>query len=286
MPRVELEGSVPTRTVAEEVVLSGKGIHSGIACTVRIRPDSAGSGLVFHRGRHIGVPADWRHADAEASDRRTVIIGEGGERFEQIEHLMAAFAAMGISDARVEQIGPEVPFLGGGSREFLEALRGVGTAENGGSRPILHIRRPIDFVDGKALIVANPDEALRASCFVEFPDTVVGSDGFTIDIDEEGFFEHVSRARTFALASDIERLRAAGLIKGGDLTNAVVFDDLRYHNEGLHFPNEVVRHKVIDLLGDLALLPYALRGHFWAWRAGHRSHVLFAQYLAGEIAET
>lgn len=276
------DSGVPTRTVAKATAIEGAGIHSGITCRVRIQPRNAGEGIAFTRAGRNPVPATWQFANAEASDRRTVIIGADEERFEQIEHLMAALYALGISDALVEQEGPEVPFLGGGSREYMDALRQAGVVENGGQFPVLHIEQTASLEDGGALLTATPHDGLFLSAFVEFPGTVVGNMGFTIGINPENFYDQVSQARTFAVARDIEALRARGLARGGNLQNAVVFDETRYHNESLDFPDEVTRHKIIDLLGDLALLGCGLNGHFWAWRAGHRSHVLFAQKIARE----
>lgn len=274
-----------TATIAREVTVTGRGIHSGLPCSVVLHARPAGSGITFQRptpGAPV-VAADLATANAEASDRRTVLVGAGGERFEQVEHLMAALYACGITDAHVVQNGPEVPFLGGGSREYMESIRGAGVTPTGGIRGVLEVTRPVQFQDGEAFFAATPHDGLRLSAFVEFPGTVVGHDGFSLEVDEESFFREVSAARTFALARDLEKLRAAGLIKGGDLGNAVVFDHERYYNESLHYPNEVVRHKIIDLLGDLALTQRTLRGHFWAWRAGHRSHVRFAQFLDREF---
>lgn len=282
-PCLEPDGQVDGLTVSSEVLIAGRGCHSGLPCSVRVTPALAGTGIVFTRGQS-DVPATWQTANAEASDRRTVLIGETGERFELVEHLMAALAAMGITDARVFQEGPEVPFLGGGSKEFMDALRGAGSSPTGGSIPRFRIAQPVTFRDGGAMFYAAPGDGLLLSAFVEFPGTVVGSDGFSLEISEDSFYREASPARTFALAKDLEMLRQAGLIKGGDLSNAVVFDHERYYNESLHFSNEVVRHKIIDLLGDLALLNVVLRGHVWAWRAGHRSHVRFVQHLAKELS--
>jgi UDP-3-O-[3-hydroxymyristoyl] N-acetylglucosamine deacetylase len=271
------------RTIQKPFVVAGTGIHSGVPCEVRLTPAEAGFGIRFARLSGSEVEAHVGNSKAELSDRRTVIVGPSGERFEQIEHLMAALSACGVTDVRVEQQGPEVPFLGGGSREYMDAIRDHGTKELEGERSPLVIDRPIALTDGEAEMVATPHDGLRLSVFVEFPGTIVGSQGYSIEVTEDGFYEEVSRARTFALARDLEMLRGAGLIKGGNLGNAVVFDHERYHNESLHYPNEVVRHKAIDLLGDLALLGRPLRGHFWAWRAGHRSHVRFANHLATEF---
>jgi UDP-3-O-[3-hydroxymyristoyl] N-acetylglucosamine deacetylase len=275
---------VARQTVAGEVRISGTGIHSGAACSVTITPAQAGEGYAFSRGGGAPVVADWRSARADESVRRTVIVGADGQRFEQVEHLLAAFAAMGITDARVEQVGPEVPFLDGGSAVYMDELRAVGTQELDSVVEVLCIDRALGLVDGDAMMTATPDNALRLSCYVEFPGTVVGSAGCTLLVDEESFRREAAPARTFALAGDIEKLRAMGLAKGGNLENAVVFDHERYHNDSLRFPDEVARHKLIDLLGDLALLGRPLRGHFWAWRAGHQGHVRLAQRIAREYA--
>lgn len=274
--------TIARHTIRQSVTIEGTGIHSGAPCRVTLRPATTG-GIQFSRpGGRETVPAHVSTADAALSDRRTVIVGPAGERFEQIEHLMAALAAHGITDLAVEQVGPEVPFLDGGSAGYCAALAQTGTAPTGTTVDPLVITRPITLHDGEARLVATPHDGLRLSCFVEFPGTVVGSAGFTLEIDRESFEREAAPARTFALARDIEKLRAAGLARGGNLDNAVIFDDVRFHNERLHFPNEPVRHKIIDLLGDLALVGRPLRGHFWAWRAGHRSHVRLAQLLAKE----
>ncbi len=270
-------------TLANPVTIPGTGIHSGLPCEVAISPAEGGTGIEFRRGGgKERVAADWRHADADESVRRTVLIGAGGERFEQVEHLMAAFSAMGITDAIVEQIGPEVPFLDGGSLTYMNRLREAGVTPLESSIDPLVIVKPLTMQDGDALLTATPHNGLRLSCFVEFPGTIVGSAGFSLDVTEDRFFEEAAPARTFALAADIEKLREMGLARGGNLDNAVVFDHEKYHNSSLHFDDEVVRHKAIDLLGDLALLGRPLRGHFWAWRAGHQSHVRFAQLIAEE----
>jgi UDP-3-O-[3-hydroxymyristoyl] N-acetylglucosamine deacetylase len=277
--------TIPRRTLAAEARFEGTGIHSGAPCRLAIRPAGAGTGILL---RHAGsdappLEAHIRHADAARSDRRTVLVGPEGQVFEQLEHVMAALAAAGITDAELEQQGPEPPFLGGGSLEFSRGIADAGVADPGGTIAPLVVDRPVSLTDGDAELVATPHDGLRLSVFVEFPGTIVGSAGFSIEVDEASFAAEVAAARTFALERDIEALRAAGLAKGGNLQNAVVFNAGRYLNEGLFYPDEVVRHKVIDLLGDLALLAGPLRGHFWAWRAGHRSHVRFAQMLSKEF---
>ena len=277
------EASVLTKTIKDEFRLAGRGIHTGAECAVRFHPQAAGHGIVFSRNSRERATALWRCADASASDRRTVLVGEDGARFEQVEHLMAALAAEGITDALLEMEGPEVPFLGGGSKEYCEALRSAGIVETDQDVEDLVVTRPVTLQDGESILTATPHDGLRLSCFVEFPGTVVGNQGISLELSAETFLREAAPARTFALKYDIDRLREAGLIKGGNLENAVVFDEKQYYNETLHFEDEVVRHKVIDLLGDLALTGRRLRGHFWAWRAGHRSHIRFVHHLAKEF---
>lgn len=272
-------GGSPRKTVSGEVEVAGAGLHTGVDCRAVIRPAEGGRGIRFLRKGAGEVPATIETADPEASVRRTVLVAADGGRVELVEHLMAAFAAAGVSDAEVEIEGPEVPFLGGGAREFLEALLGAGLEECGGGRPLLVVEEPMAFQCDGAVLAAMPAEGCRLSAYVEYPGTVVGSMGASVELDAGVFLREIAPARTFAAASEIEGLRAAGLAKGGNLQNAVVFDAGKYLTDPLYFPDEVARHKIVDLLGDLGLLGCEMRGHFWAWRAGHRTHLLFARQL-------
>jgi UDP-3-O-[3-hydroxymyristoyl] N-acetylglucosamine deacetylase len=276
------------RTVAAPVTFEGVGIHTGAPSRLEIQPAEAGSGILLSRVEDDRPPleAHIRHADGPASDRRTVLIGPEGQRFEQVEHVMAALAAHGVSDAFVEMQGPEPPFLGGGSLEYMQGLRAGGFVDftDHPWEPITLSRTVRVEADG-AEMVAAPGDDLCLSCFVEFPGTVVGSMGSTLKVTAESFESGAAAARTFALKRDIEGLWAAGLARGGSLDNALVFDETGYANESLHFPDEVSRHKIVDLLGDLALIARPLRGHFWAWRAGHRAHLAFAKAIHEEAEQ-
>jgi UDP-3-O-[3-hydroxymyristoyl] N-acetylglucosamine deacetylase len=273
------------RTVAATAVFEGVGIHTGSLSRLTVEPGPSGEGILLSRAGDSRPPleAHIRHADGAASDRRTVLVGPEGQRFEQFEHLMAALAAHGVSDARVTLEGLEPPFLGGGSLEYVQGLKATGFRDDR-DRPWepLEVGAPTRVEEEGAEMVAMPSDRLLMSCFVEFPGTVVGSMGSTLEVTATTFEEGAAAARTFAFKGDIERLWAAGLAKGGTLENALVFDEKGYANESLHFPDEVSRHKIVDLLGDLALIARPLRGHFWAWRAGHRAHIAFAKALVKE----
>ncbi len=273
------------RTVAAPVAFEGVGIHTGAPCRLEVRPAEADSGILLDRPSDERPPmeAHIRYADGPASVRRTVLIGPEGQRFEQVEHVMAALAAHGVSDALIVMEGPEPPFLGGGSLEYMRGLREGGFVDYTASPwEVLTLTRPVRVESEGAEMVAAPSDKLCLSCFVEFPGTVVGSMGSTLEVTAASFETGAAAARTFALKGDIERLRAAGLARGGTLENALVFDNSGYENEFLHFPDEVSRHKIVDLLGDLALIARPLRGHFWAWRAGHRAHIAFAKAIHEE----
>jgi len=272
------------QTLANRLVFEGRGIHTNAESRLEIAPADDGIRLEMAGTGWDPLPADVAHAAPAECERRTVLRGPAGQVFQQMEHVMAALAACGVTDARLVQTGPEPPFLDGGSREYAEGLLRVGRTKLEGKVKPLEVTEPVHFADDGAELVATPHEGLRLSCFVEFPGTIVGCMGASLEVTPEGFLAEAAPARTFALERDIEALRQAGLARGGNLHNAVVFNDERYLNEALNFPDEVARHKIIDLLGDLALIGRPLRGHFWAWRAGHRSHVLFARKLAETFA--
>ncbi|MEQ8822554.1 MAG: UDP-3-O-acyl-N-acetylglucosamine deacetylase [Sumerlaeia bacterium] len=274
----------PRRTLRDPVTFTGPGIHYAAEGVLEVHPSQNG-GLHFMTAEGERLPARWDHAVPEECDRRTVLRSKNGTVIEQCEHILAALAACGITDARLVQTGPEPPFLGGGSKEFMKGLMAAGTRELAGAEiEPLAIDRPFAFRDGDAYLMATPHAGLLLSCFVEFPNTVVGSMGVTVEITAENFLDEAAPARTFAREADIDALKKMGLARGGNLDNAVVFTQHGYRNPKLHFPDEVARHKIIDLLGDLALIGRPLRGHFWAWRAGHRSHVRFAHALIKEFS--
>lgn len=274
------------RTLAGPAAFSGVGIHSGAPMQLLVEPAASGEGLVLERAGSGWSPLPLRVelADAERSDRRTVVRGPGGQSFEQVEHILAALAACGVSDARLVFSGHEPPFLDGGAGEFTRGLLAAGLADYPAAWEPLTIQKPFALSDGAAELVATPHTGLRISCFVEFPATVVGSMGVTMEVTTQDFLLHAAPARTFARQADIDAIRAAGLGKGGTLENTVVFNESGYLNQSLRFPDEVARHKIIDALGDLALLGRPVRGHIWTWRSGHRSHVKFAQALAREYS--
>lgn len=271
--------STTRQTIAGPLDFQGAGIHSGAPCRLRILPAGQGGGGILLRRGDLELAASLEHADADASQRRTVLKAPGGQTFEQFEHVMAALAGSGVTDAVLVQEGPEPPFLDGGAAVMADAIATAGLRPLGGVLDPLVIDRATSLAVGDAELVATPHDGLRISCFVEYPGTVVGSMGASLEITPEVFRREIAPARTFAAEAEIDALRAAGFAKGGNLQNAVVFNAEHYLNDALHFADEVPRHKVLDLVGDLALIGRPVRGHLWAWRAGHGSHIRFAEHL-------
>ncbi|MGF1574009.1 MAG: UDP-3-O-acyl-N-acetylglucosamine deacetylase [Sumerlaeia bacterium] len=273
---------VQRKTLRRIATFKGNGIHTNAECTLHLLPTIAGTGIQAKRTGKPGlVPINIDYASAEKSVRRTVVVGPAPESlvFEQLEHVMAALAAADVTDVIIELDATEPPFMGGGSLEFLQGILAVGTEGLEGMVQPLVVNCPLAFDYGEAHFAATPHDGFRLSCFIEFPGTIVGSTGVSFEIDSDSFYKNVAVARTFAKKADLEKIWAAGLGKGGTLENTVVFNEDSYLNERLYFEDEVARHKIIDFLGDLALIGRPLRGHFWAWRAGHQSHVAFAQKL-------
>lgn len=270
------------KTLQRIAVFKGNGIHTNAEATLHLLPTVSGMGIQARRMGSLELtPITTEFASAEKSIRRTVVVGPkpGNLVFEQLEHVMAALAAADITDAIIEMDGPEPPFLGGGSKEYLKGILAVGTEFLDEEIAPLVIDSPMAFEYGESHFAATPHCGFRLSCFLEFPGTLIGSTGVSLEITTDSFLNEIAPARTFAKKSDLEKIWAAGLGKGGTLENTVVFDTDCYLNDKLYYDDEVARHKIIDFLGDLALIGRPLRGHFWAWRAGHQSHVAFAQKL-------
>lgn len=270
------------KTLARDVCIDGVGLHTGAAVRMRLTPAPPESGAVFVRvdAGGIEIPATIDHAGP--SFYATVLAREG-VTVSTVEHLMAALYALGVDDVRVEIDGPEVPVLDGSSLPFVEAIEGAGTIESAVERLYITLVRPISVSPGESekTISVHPCGEYRVTYAIEFPYAELGYQELTASIWRPGEFrEKLAPARTFTFESEVEALRRAGLARGGSLANAVVFGPRGLLNaEGFRFHDEPVRHKMLDLTGDLALLGRPLRGHVVAYRAGHDLHSKLARRI-------
>ncbi|MBZ5640265.1 MAG: UDP-3-O-acyl-N-acetylglucosamine deacetylase, partial [Acidobacteriia bacterium] len=253
---------------------------SGAKVRMRLLPAEAGAGILFLRTDHpeVEIPATLDHTGPSFY---ATVLQKDGVAVSTVEHLMAALYALQVDDLRVEIDGPEVPILDGSSRPFVEAILAAGTVEHPVPRLYLTVVRPVVVTLDEKRIGVYPCREYRVTYAIEFPHPGLGYQELTLSIwGADAFAEKLSPARTFTFEGEVEALRKAGLARGGSLENAVVVGANGLLNEGgLRFPDEFVRHKMLDLTGDLSLLGRPLRGHVVAYRAGHDLHGRLARRI-------
>ena len=264
------QGLVPQKTIKSAIHCRGVGVHSGDRVALTLHPAPADSGVVFRRSDLAGatVAADWRNVKESAlcttlTNRENVSIGT-------VEHLMAAFVGAAIDNCIVELDGPEVPIMDGSAAPFMFLIECAGIAEQDAARRAIKILKPIRLGDHDRMVALTPDTRFGVSFEIDFPNEAVRRQNISLEIDPDTFKNDVAKARTFGFLEDVERMRAAGLARGGSLDNAVVVSGGKVLNEdGLRYADEFVRHKVLDAVGDLYLAGAPILGHFRGVRSGH-----------------
>jgi len=267
------------QTIGAAVAFEGIGLHSGKQVRMRLTPGVANSGIVFVRQDADGltIPATLAHAGPSFY---ATVLEKDGYQVSTIEHLMAALYALQIDDLRVEIDAGELPILDGSSRPFVDAIAKVGCVEFPVEREYMTLVRPIIVSDREKRIAAYPSHEFRVTYAIEFEHPLVGYQELSVRLwHEDDFRNKLSGARTFTFEQDVEQLRANGLALGGSLDNALVIGEDRILNPDLRYPDEFVRHKMLDLTGDLSLLGRPLRAHVVAYRAGHDLHGRLARKI-------
>ncbi len=259
-------------TVRSPIALSGVGLHSGRPVRMTIRPAGADTGIRFRRtdvnGRAGLVPARW---DAVVPSRLcTRIANAQGTEVSTIEHLMAAFAGSGVHNALVELDGPEVPVLDGSAAPFVRAILGTGLRRLEAPLRALEVQSVVEMADGEAWARIEPAEVPAVEVSIEFDDRAIGRQGGSLELVGGNFVHQLSDSRTFCRLADVDAMRAAGLALGGSVHNAVVVDGARILTPGgLRHADEPVRHKMLDVVGDLSLAGAPLIGRYVGHRPGH-----------------
>ncbi|MFC0384771.1 UDP-3-O-acyl-N-acetylglucosamine deacetylase [Muricoccus vinaceus] len=267
-------GTARARTLKSAIGCVGVGLHSGAKTTLTLRPALAGDGIVFRR-TDLGLDIPARH-DTVSDTRLCTAIGEGAARIGTIEHVMAALAALGVTDAVVEVDGPEIPILDGSAAPFIFLLDCAGLVELAAPVAAIEVLRTVRVTEGEgpdaawAELSPSNGPGLDAELSIDFGATAIGRQSLSLRVTEDSFRAVLADARTFTMAEDIARLRAVGLARGGSLANAVVVDGpLVVNPGGLRHADEFVRHKLLDAVGDLALAGAPLRARFRGHRSGH-----------------
>ncbi len=266
------------RTIKTEVSFEGIGLHTGRHARVTLKPAARDEGITFIRtDKNTVIKAQ---ASSVIDTAFATTIGNNGVRIRTIEHMMAALAGLGIDNVYVEVDGPEIPILDGSSTELINVILSAGIAKQGKKRPYLMIKRPVILDDGHSKIAALPYNGRRITYSIYFNHYGFGEQMLSLDIDEETFARDIAPARTFGFLKDIEYLRTNGLAQGGSLDNAIILGENGVLNaSGLRFKDEFVRHKVLDSIGDFALLGFPIYGHMIASRSGHSTNIKFIKKL-------
>jgi UDP-3-O-[3-hydroxymyristoyl] N-acetylglucosamine deacetylase len=249
----------------------GQGLHSGAPVQLRILPAPAGAGVVFRR-------TDLDDFEVEAVSRNVARVSyatslmKKGVLISTTEHLLSALIGTGIDNAIVELDNLELPILDGSARPFVEAIRKVGIRKQRRPRTYLRIRRELELREGDKFIAVYPADTYSVSYSINFPHPLIGKETFSVDLSDGNYLSEIAPARTFGFLHEAEAMRQQGLIRGASQENAIVLTRDALMNPPLRFLNEFVRHKVLDLIGDLALLGKQILGNVVADRAGHAMH--------------
>ncbi|MFN2383114.1 MAG: bifunctional UDP-3-O-[3-hydroxymyristoyl] N-acetylglucosamine deacetylase/3-hydroxyacyl-ACP dehydratase [Gemmatimonadota bacterium] len=271
-------------TIARPVTYSGIGLHTGNQCHMTFLPAPANSGLRFVRVDLEGQPAIAVDPDHVIGVERGTSIGVDGCKVHTIEHVLAAVAVRGIDNLTIELDASEPPVGDGSSLPFWKALQEAGLQTLDAPRRRYRVEEPIFYADGPVDITLLPSDRLQVSFSIDFDHPLVNHQFESFEISPDVFEREIAPARTFGFLHEIEQLKAAGLIRGGNLRNAIVIgEDKILNDEHLRFPTELVRHKILDLLGDLKVLNVDLEAHIIANRSGHRTHLALVQILKRRI---
>lgn len=302
------------QTLAGEFKLSGIGLHSGAQVNLRVLPAIANVGRYFVRIDLPNSPIIPAQLESVSQTTLSTELTSSGASVRTVEHLLAALTAMGVDNARIEIDGPEVPLLDGSALNWVNAIASVGltpvdqksdtsdtqdrqilsnreaninetpiSSESTVNHQKLTLNTPISIHQGDIFVTAIPAPETRFSYGIDFDLPAIGNQWYSWSPEVEKFSQAIAPARTFALAHQIDQLRQAGLIKGGSLDNALVCDRSGWINPPLRFANEPVRHKILDLVGDLSLLGTIPQAHYLAYKASHNLHVQLAKAINSQL---
>ena len=283
--------AVRQTTLREQIAISGVGVHSGVPVTLTIHPADADTGIVFSRsdeqGREREVRADYR--SVTATELATVLGDHSGILCSTAEHVLAALRGLGVDNAFIELDGPEVPIMDGSAAPFVAAIDQVGLVSLNAPRRFIKVLKPVRVAKGEAFGELRPySSGFRLEVEIDFDNPLIGRQSIATDLEPDTFRRELSRARTFGFMKDVSALWSAGKALGAGFENTVVMSESRVLNaEGLRFPDEFVRHKALDAVGDLALSGAPLLGLYRSVRGGHKlNHAVLTALMSDPSAWT
>ena len=270
-------------TLFREVSCRGVGLHTGLDVSLTLKPASIGHGIVFRR-TDIGPSALIEAIPENVQNTHyATTLGKNGAEVRTIEHLMAAFAGMGVDNCLVNLSGPEVPVMDGSARPWVDLIQRAQRKRQFAPRTYLKVRERIVVSDGSRFLQLVPSEKLTVFYTMSFSYPFLGEQSVAYNLSRKTFVDSISPSRTYVFLQNLERIRSAGLGKGGSLENTVVVSDEGILNGGLRWRDELVRHKVLDVIGDLYLLGSPVVGTLIAYGAGHELHVRLVQEIQKQL---
>lgn len=276
---------IKQRTLKNVIRATGVGLHTGEKVYLTLRPAPVDSGIIFRRV-DLAQPVEVRACPENVGDTRlSTTLDHNGARVSTVEHLMSAFAGLGIDNAYVDLTAPEVPIMDGSAGPFVFLIQSAGVEEQSAHKRFIRIRKTIEIQDGDKWVRFDPWDGFKVSFTIDFDHPIFrnSTQVACIDFSTTSFVKEISRARTFGFMRQLEALRQNGLARGGGLDNAIVMDDFRILNEdGLRYEDEFVKHKILDAIGDLYLLGHPLIGAFSAKKSGHALNNLLLRALVAD----
>jgi UDP-3-O-[3-hydroxymyristoyl] N-acetylglucosamine deacetylase len=261
------------RTISAPVSCQGVGLHSGAKVNLTLLPAREDHGVVFARVDLPGKPVIPARSQYVVDTALATTLGKDGARLGTVEHLLSAISGLGVDNLRVEVDGPEVPIMDGSAAPFAGLIRSAGVRVQEAPKRFVVIKKPVTVVDGDKEATLSPARSFKVSCTIDFKHPLITDQSFELDFSDHSFSKEISRARTFGFLRDVEKLKQMGLARGGSLENAIVVDEYNILNpEPLRFPNEFVRHKILDCIGDMALFGRPVIGHLRVQKSGHALH--------------
>jgi len=268
------------RTLKREVTCSSIGLHTGRKVNMNIKPAPVDTGIVFIRKDLPDAKPIRAEFNNVCDTRLATSIGSNGVTVATVEHILSAFSGMGVDNATVELDSFEVPIMDGSALPFVDMLKEVGTEIQGKTKKLLVIKKPVSVKEGDGNAVLLPAGEFKITYEIDFKHPSIGKQSYNMTFSDEKYEKEICAARTFGFLGEVEYMQAKGLALGGSLKNAIVLDDQKIINkEGLRFPDEFVKHKILDAIGDLFLLGMPIIGHFLAYKSGHRLNNLLLKEL-------
>jgi UDP-3-O-[3-hydroxymyristoyl] N-acetylglucosamine deacetylase len=265
------------KTIKKHISCSGIGLHTGNPVTMTFKPASVGTGIVFKRTDLEGCPTLRVEAQNIGELSYATTIGDGTASIKTIEHVLSASYALGVNNLTIEIDNNEAPVMDGSAACFVNMLFDAGITAQHTSNKLIQFHQPLEVRNNGSILSIEPYDGFKVTYTIDFPNPFIGTQTKTFELSPLGYIDDISHARTFCMYEEIEYLWKMGLSKGGSLDNAVVFAQDRIMNDSLRYHDEPVRHKILDLLGDLAFLGHPMLGHIKVFKGGHALHTQFVK---------